>query len=58
MSDEPLTDAEIAALCRKFADLLDAQEYGLSSWMLAVQMIGRQLHDALGSALGEQVLRP
>ena len=51
--DDQLTDAEIASLCRRFAGLLDEAEYGLSSWHLAVAMMGRQLHTALGDALGE-----
>lgn len=50
---EPLTDHEIADLCRRLALLLnDDSGRGMASWHAAVATVGRALHTALGEALG------
>lgn len=51
-ANDRLTDREIADLCRRFANTLDAGEYGLATWHSAVARVGRELHTALGDALG------
>jgi hypothetical protein len=50
---ERMTDAEIADLARRLASVLAADEQGTSSWWIARARLGRQLHEALGAALGE-----
>lgn len=50
---EPMTDAEIGDLARRLADLLTDPHPGLHTWHEAKVRLGRQLHTALGNALGE-----
>lgn len=50
---EQKTDREIVDLARRLASILDEPEEGLATWHIARARLGRELHDALGAALGE-----
>lgn len=54
VTDQEITDEELAALCRKLANLLeDESGRGMASWQLAVTLVGTQLYGALGYKLGK-----
>jgi hypothetical protein len=54
VTDQEITDEEVAALCRKLANLLeDESGRGMASWYMAITLVGEQLYNALGYKLGK-----